>query len=124
MPEKNCVANLDNTGFKMKKNSVRVNLSIKSLNRVDIDRIKLNQSNKQRAARSANLENREVNPFESSNDEGTDLDGALLTHLIKDVLEIDLEMEDLDMSICDLMASSRKSRKNQKNSNKTRKGLT
>ena len=53
-----------------------------------------------------------MNPFESSDDEAAELDGDLLAHLIKDVSEIDLEMEDLYMSICDLMASTRKSRKN------------
>ena len=123
MPDDNCVANLDSLGFRMKKSSSRVNLSIKALKQVDIDRIKLDQSNKQKAARSAILENREVNPFDSSDDEATDLDGDLLAHLIKDVSEVDLEMEDLDMKICDLKASSRKSSKN-KNQKNLRKGLT
>ena len=64
-----------------------------------------------------------MDPFESSDDEAAELDGDLLAHLIKDVSEIDLEMEDLDMSICDLMASSRKSRKNRKHPKQTRKSL-
>ena len=61
-----------------------------------------------------------MNPFESSDDEVAEVDGDLLAHLIKNVSEVDLEMEDLDMKICEFMASSRKSRKNRKNANKSR----
>ena len=60
-----------------------------------------------------------MNPFELSDDEAIERDGDLLAHLIKDVSEVDLETEDLDMKICDLMAFSRKSRKCQKNANKS-----
>src|SRR5947207_2154680 len=111
MSDENCVVNLDNIGFRMKKNSAGVNLSIKALKRVEVDRIKMHQSSKQKAARSASLENREANPFESSDDEDAEIEADLLAHLIKDVSEVDLETEDLDMKICDLMASSRKSRR-------------
>lgn len=63
----------------------------------------------------------ESNPSDPSDNEATDADSDLLAHLIKDVSALDLETEDrLDTTICDLMASSRKSHKNRHISNKNR----
>ena len=123
MPKTICATNLDNIGFRMESHSSGANISIKALKRVEVDRIKVTQSEKQKTARLTYGGNVEILPIESSDDEVTEIDGDLLAHLIKDVSEVDIEMEDLDMRICDLMASSCKSRKNRKQSKRTRKSL-
>ena len=101
-----CERNLSNLGFKMEKDTSEVNFSLNALRRIERDMCKENQIIRPDPS---------ISPFELSDDEATDGDGALLAHLIKDVSEVDLETEDLDTKLCDLMASSRKSHKNRKN---------
>jgi hypothetical protein len=52
--------------------------------------------------------------FDLSYEEETQLDCAILTHLVKDISYIGFDDEELDTKICDLMASSRKSNGNRK----------
>jgi hypothetical protein len=49
------------------------------------------------------------NPFTYSDDEADEINNDLLSHLIKDVSDVDL-----DRKICDLIASTRKSKKHLK----------
>lgn len=121
MTDRDCAINLDNLGLTMKRSSSGTNLSIKALKRIEIDRTRLYQSNKREASKKISPNHMESNPFDLSDDEATEPDSDVLAHLIKDVSAVDLETEDLDTRICDLMASSRKSRKNRHNSNKDKK---
>jgi hypothetical protein len=105
-----CERDLSNLGFKMEKDTWGINFSLNALRRIERDRCKENQIIRPDPS---------ISPFELSDDEATDGDGALLAHLIKDVSEVDLETEDLDTKLCDLMASSRKSHKNRKNKKNT-----
>ena len=47
---------------------------------------------------------------ENSDDQDTITDGVLLAHLVNHTSVVDFRKVDLDTKICDLMASSRKSR--------------
>jgi hypothetical protein len=66
----------------------------------------------------------EFNPFDSSDDEETRPDGALLTHLVCDFSEVCFDDEELDTKICDLMATSRKSKNTRKKDNTNKKWCT
>jgi hypothetical protein len=57
-------------------------------------------------------------PSSVSEDEDVDSDSALLAHLVWKVLEVYFDDEALDTKICDLMASSRKTRTSKKRSKK------
>lgn len=72
----------------MTKNISGTNLSIQALKRVEINRVKLHKTNSKTPV--ADLE--EVNPFDSSDEEGTDMDSDLVAHL-------DLDTEDLDTKL-------------------------
>jgi hypothetical protein len=120
MTDEDCAVNLDNLGLRMKRSTSGTNISVKALKRIEIDRTRLYQSNKREASKKKLANHMVSNPFDLSDDEATEVDSDLLAHLIKDVSAVDLETEDLDTRICDLMASSRKSRKNRHNTNKNK----
>ena len=120
MSDDACDKNLRNIGLKTTTSDAGVHLSVQALKRVEVDRLKLLASNKSKNSTGSPLEKVVTNPFESSDDEDADTNSDLLAHLIKDVSEVGLETEDLDMSICDLMASKRKSHKKKKVRNKTK----
>jgi hypothetical protein len=52
------------------------------------------------------------NPFEPSDNKDIESDGALLTHLVKDVSDVGFDSMGLDTKICDLMATGRKLKSN------------
>ena len=50
----------------------------------------------------------ENNPFDPSDEEDAAQDEALLSHLVKDLTDIDFDDSDLTTKICDLKVSRRK----------------
>src|SRR5438105_15726178 len=65
------------------------------------------------SAKESRMENCE-NIFYTSDVEVNDTDNDLLAHLVRDVSEVDFEDVELDTKICDLVASTRKSKKSPK----------
>jgi hypothetical protein len=55
-----------------------------------------------------------VDPFDVSEDEDAETDNTLLAHLVREVSKVYFDDEALDTKICDLMASSHKSRTSKK----------
>ena len=51
-----------------------------------------------------------VNPFDLSDEEDLENDNKFLSHLIKDLTDVDLDDPDLGMRICDLKVIGRKSK--------------
>ena len=51
---------------------------------------------------------------DTSDDDDTTTDGALLAHLVRDVSEVDFDEANLELKICDRLASNRKSRSSSK----------
>ena len=51
---------------------------------------------------------------DTSDDDDTTTDGALLAHLVRDVSVVRFDEANLDLKICDLLASNRKSRNSSK----------
>jgi hypothetical protein len=80
---------------------------VKALKCLDFDRLNVKNTTEFKFSRHKFMENEIVDHFESSDDEATHFDSDLLAHLIKDVSEVDLDVEDLDIKICDLKASIR-----------------
>ena len=56
----------------------------------------------------------EPNPFDLSDGEDRETDNDLLSHLVKDITEVDLDNLDLDTRICDLKVSGRKTKSSSK----------
>jgi hypothetical protein len=81
-------------------------LAIKALKNIDIDRFKVTPKKENLKK----VQPVQIDPFALSEDEGAESDSALLAHLVQDVSEVYFDDEALDTKICDLMASSRKSR--------------
>ena len=71
-----------------------------------------------------------LNPFDLSDEEDPENENRLLSHLIKDITDVDLDDLDLGMRICDLKVTGRKSKstskkaKAQKKTQKLNKSVT
>jgi hypothetical protein len=63
----------------------------------------------------------DTNPFDLSDDEDTRPDSALLAHLVWDISKVCFDDEELDTKICDLMATSRKSKASRQKGHNTNK---
>jgi hypothetical protein len=119
LPTDRCVDNLQRLGFSMGSSKQESTLAIKALKRIDIDRTKVEP----KLSAPNNLMQPDLIFSDLSDDEDSRSDSVLLAHLAKDISEIGLEDDDLDIKICDLMAHSRKSKVSRKkghNSNKNR----
>jgi hypothetical protein len=119
LPSDRCVDNLQRLGFSMGSSKQESTLAINALKRIDIDRTKVEP----KISAPNNLMQPDLIFSDLSDDEDSRSDSVLLAHLAKDISEIGLEDDDLDIKICDLMAHSRKSKVSRKkghNSNKNR----
>ena len=65
-----------------------------ALKRIEVDRFAI-----QRKIGRASLD---VNPFELSDEEDSENDSGLFSHLVKDITYVDLDDSDLGTRICDL----------------------
>ena len=62
-----------------------------------------------------------LNPFDLSDEEDIENENKLLSHLIKDITDVDLDDPDLGMRICDLKVTRRKSKSSAKKANVRKK---
>jgi len=69
-----------------------------ALKRIEVDRFAI-----QRKIGRASLD---VNPFELSDEEDSENDSGLFSHLVKDIAYLDLDDSDLGTRICDLKVSN------------------
>ena len=97
-----------------------IKVSYNALKHIEIDKIKVQP----KASRAGSGE---VNPFSLSDGEDSEDDSSLLSHLVKDITDVDLV---LGTKICDLKVSGRKSKssskkeKARKRAQKTKKGVS
>ena len=103
-------SNLGKLGVSLGSCSNEINLSIKTLKHIEVDRLKVTPSSKKTKIKTNNDLSIEMNPFDWSEVEDTEPDGALLAHLVKEVSEVDWDDAELGTKICDLMATARKSK--------------
>ena len=90
----------------MGSSSKEINVSFNALKRVEVDRVTVQPKNKR-----ADIV---LNPFDLSDAEDSENDNRLLSHLIKDITDVDLDEPDLGMRICDLKVTRRKSKSSAK----------
>jgi len=96
----NSVAKLKSIGIYMGSSSKEINVSFNSLKRIEVDKVTVQPKNKS--------VDTVVNPFDLSVEEDLENDNKFLSHLIKDLTEVDLDDPDLGTRICDLKAIGRK----------------
>ena len=100
-----------------------IKVSYNALKHIEIDKIKVQP----KASRAGSGE---VNPFSLSDGEDSEDDSSLLSRLVKDITNVDLDDLDLGTKICDLKVSGRKSKssskkeKARKRAQKTKKGIS
>jgi hypothetical protein len=94
-------------------------LAIKALKNIDIDRSKV--APKKGIVKK--VQPLEIDPFELSEDEDAESDRALLAHLVWDVSVVYFDDDALDTKICDLTASSRKSKTSKKKAKTQKKKI-
>jgi hypothetical protein len=122
-----CANRLEKLGFKLGSSEAAVNMSINILKKMELDRMTaINKS----VCTSDSLSGEDSNlglPGNGSDDETDKINVDVLDLLIKDVAEVDFDDVDLDTKICELRASTRKSKKHSKkpggNKSKTKKYL-
>ena len=90
----------------MGSSSKDINVSYKELKRIEVDKVTVQPKNK----RADTI----LNPFDLSDEEDPENDNRLLSHLIKDITNVDLDDPDLGMRICDLKVTGRKSKSSAK----------
>jgi hypothetical protein len=103
--EETCNNKLNAIGVFLGDNSNAINISYNALKRVEIDRAVV-QAHKKEPSREVT----ETNPFDPSDEEDASVEEALLSHLVKEVTDVDYDDSDLTTRICDLKASVRKSK--------------
>ena len=93
-------------GISMGSTPKTIKVSYNALKHIEIDKIEVQP----KAGRTSTGE---VNPFSLSDGEDSEDDSSLLSHLVKDITDVDLD--DLDLGkICDLKVSGRKSKSSSK----------
>jgi hypothetical protein len=105
MSNDSCSRNLKTLGFTLGKHSDVVNLAVNALKNIEINRSSVAPTLKTQSAMPSS---------DTSDDDDTTTNGALLAHLVRDVSEVDFDEANLDLKICDLLASNRKSRNSSK----------
>ena len=99
------IANLNFIGISLGSTSKAINVSYNALKRIKVDRVTV-QPNLKGTGRALF----DFNPFELSDEEDHENDCGLLSHLVKEVTDVDLDDLDLATKICDLKESGRKSK--------------
>ena len=97
----------------MGSSSKDINVSYKELKRIEVDKVTVQPKNKR--------VDTILNPFDLSDEEDSENDNMLLSHLIKDITDVDLDDPDLGTRICDLKATGRKSKSSAKKANVRKK---
>ena len=90
----------------MGSSSKEINVSFNSLKRIEVDKVTVQPKNKS--------VDTVVNPFDLNDEEDLENDNKFLSHLIKDLIEVNLDDPDLGTRICDLKATGRKSKSSTK----------
>lgn len=97
LPNVICSRNLKNLGLLLDSNNAMINLAINALKDIEVDRSSVAPISKTPT---------DLSYPNYSDDEDTRTDGALLAHLVGDISEVDFHEADLDIKICDLVASA------------------
>ena len=90
----------------MGTSSKEISDSFNALKRIKVDRVKVQPKGKRADT--------VINPFDWSDEEESENDNRLLSHLIKDITIVDLDDPDLGTRICDLKVTDRKSKSSSK----------
>ena len=90
----------------MGSSSKEINVSFNSLKRIEVDKVTVQPKNKS--------VDTVVNPFDLSDEEDLENENKLLSHLIKDITDVNLDDLDLGMRICDLKVTRHKSKSSAK----------
>ena len=106
LPMDNSVAKLKSIGISMGSSSKEIIVSSNALKRIEVDKVKVQPKNKRADTN--------LNPFDLSDEEDPENENRLLSHLIKDITDVDLDDLDLGMRICDLKVTGRKSKSSAK----------
>ena len=118
-----CTSNLNSIGIFMGSTPKTIKVSYNALKHIKIDKIKVQP-------KAGTAGSGEVNPFSLSDGEDSEDDSSLLSRLVKDITNVDLDDLDLGTKICDLKVSGRKSKssskkeKARKRAQKTKKGIS
>jgi hypothetical protein len=111
MSKEKCFSNLTSIGFSMGNCGETINVSFNALKKMEVDKIVVTPKVQEKKHVDNDID---INPFILSEGEGTDDDSSLLTHLVREITEVDLDSSDLATRICDLRESSRKSESSSK----------
>nr|ABA98398.1 retrotransposon protein, putative, unclassified [Oryza sativa Japonica Group] len=101
-------SNLGKIGVSLGSGSENVAFSVNAIKHMEVDRWKVAPKPKMKAK--VIDEANDQNPFHDGDDEDAEPDGILLAHLVKEVSEVDLDDAELSRTICDLIATPRKSK--------------
>ena len=110
------ITKLNSIGISLENNANEISVSYNALKRIEVDRFSFRPKLKGDARAST-----EPNPFDLSDGENHETDNDLLSHLVKDITEVDLDDLDLDTRICDLKVSGRKTKSSSKKDKVRRK---
>lgn len=102
LPLDACIANLNSIGISLDSSTKAINVSYNALKRIEVDRTTVQP----RTGRDGS----DANPFDLSDEEDPENDSGLLSHLVKDITDVDLDDLDLGTRICDLKVAGRKSK--------------
>jgi hypothetical protein len=105
LTEETCTNKLSAIGVFLGDDSNAIHVSYNALKRIEIDRAVV-----QAPRNGPSKDVLETNPFDPSDEEDDSRDDALLSHLVKDLTDVDYDDADLTTRICDLKASVRKSK--------------
>jgi len=94
-PIDTCTSNLNSIGISMGSTPKTIKVFYNALKHIEIDKIKVQP----KAGRAGSGE---VNPFSLSDGEDSEDDSSLLSRLVKDITNVDLDDLDLGTKICDL----------------------
>ena len=111
-----CIASLNSLGISLGTTSKAINVSYNALKRIEVDRVTVQPNLKGTGKMGFDL-----NPFELNDEEDHENDSGLLSHLVKEITDVDLEDLDLDTRICDLKESGRKSKSSTKKDKTSRR---
>ena len=104
-----CIANFNFIRISLGNSSNAINVSYNTLKRIEVDRVTV-----QPKIKGTGRVGSDFNPFGLSDEEDRDSDCGLLSHLVKEVTDVDLDDLDLATRICDLKESDRKSKSSSK----------
>ena len=95
LPIDTCTSNLNSIGISMGSTPKTIKVSYNALKHIKIDKIKVQP-------KAGTAGSGEVNPFSLSDGEDSEDDSSLLSRLVKDITNVDLDDLDLGTKICDL----------------------